>query len=554
MASGKDLPSLRQVLLRLVLLRLFLPLMVLGLTAIVGVSYLGEQNLEIQQYQIAQSMAQIVDHHLDQGGRILDAVARVAENSRTENLSAFMKSTWDAYGYFETLYYLDEGNKVKLLMPSDPRYLGLDMSNLPDFQTGEKKSLIISRPFISIRTGEPTVYLIRPLSHGDRVIGELNLGLFQQEITKITGRSGKDFVFIMDQSGTLLAHSSSDLVKQQTNLSNLEIFHRGLVAGKGSAVYLYDGTRVLGSVTRVERTGWVVVDQVPLSVFFGSYAWILGLILLVSLVIWLTLVWNLRKQLQRYVITPLEQLSRGTNALAVRDFSQANSLSSIPTFFAELNKLATDFQFMSNNLQVREEALHQAKDELELQVEQRTQELVALNKELQQLSSLDGLTGIGNRRYLDQILAQEWQRAIRQETPVALILLDLDFFKDYNDVYGHQAGDDCLKQVAYTLKAALKRSIDVAARYGGEEFVAVLPETDAAGAAFLAEEIRIKIEALGIKHEKSSISKVVTVSSGIAAVVPWQGSLPSVIIAAADQALYNAKREGRNRVKIAESI
>lgn len=382
MANGRDFPSLRQVLWRLVLLRLFLPLLVLGLTAIVGASYFGEQNLEIQQSQIAQSMAQIVEHHLDQGGRILDAIARVAENSGTENLSTFLKSTWEAYGYFDTLYYLDESNTVKLLMPSNPRYLGLDMSKLPDFQqTGERKNLVISRPFISLRTGEPTVYLVRPLSSGGRVVGELNLGLFQQEITNITTRSGKDFVFIMDQSGTLLAHPSSDLVKQQTNLSNLEIFHDSS-DGKTNAVYLYDGIRVLGSAARLERTGWIVVDQIPLSVFWGSYAWTVGLILLASLIIWLILVWNLRKQLQRYVSTPLEQLSQVTNDLTIGDFSQVNSLSSIPTASFELNKLATDFQFMSNSLQERETSLRTLAQELSEADQRKNEFLGVLSHEL----------------------------------------------------------------------------------------------------------------------------------------------------------------------------
>lgn len=382
MEKGKNFPSLRQVFWRLVLIRLFLPLLVLGLTAIVGVSYLGEKNLEIQQSQIAQSMAQIVDHHLDQGGRILDAVARVAENSGMENLSTFLINTWQAYGYFDTLYYLDESNTVKLLMPFNPRYLGLDMSKSPDFQqTGEKESLVISRPFISLRTGEPTVYLVRPLSSGGRVVGELNLGLFQQEITNITTRSGKDFVFIMDQSGTLLAHPSSDLVKQQTNLSNLEIFQDSL-AGKTNAFYLYDGTWVLGSAARLERTGWIVVDQIPLSVFWSSYAWTVGLILLASLIIWLILVWNLRKQLQRYVSTPLERLSQVTNDLTIGDFSQVNSLSSIPTTYFEVNKLATDFQFMSNSLQERETSLRTLAQELSLADQRKNEFLGVLSHEL----------------------------------------------------------------------------------------------------------------------------------------------------------------------------
>lgn len=417
MAKSKDLPSLRQVFLRLVLFRLFLPLLVLGLTAIVGVGYLEEQNLEIQQYQIAHSMAQIVDHHLDQGGRILDAVARVAETSGIESLSFFMESTWEAYGYFETLYYLDEYKKVNLLVPSDPRYLGLDMSNLSDFQQiGEEQSIIISRPFISLRTGEPTVYLVKSLKRGGCVAGELNLGLFQKEIMNINRTSGMDFIFILDQKGTLLAHTSSDLVKQQTNLSNLEIFQRGL-AGKVNAVYMSNGTMVLGSAAQVDRTGWVVVDQVPWSIFWGSYVWILGLILLVALTIWLILVWNLRKQLQRYVGTPLEQLSRETNALTVGDFSQVNSLSSIPTPSAELSKLVDDFQFMSASLQERETALRTIAQELSEADRRKNEFLGVLSHELRNpLASIQSSLALLDRSTPGGEQAKKAKDVIKRQT------------------------------------------------------------------------------------------------------------------------------------------
>lgn len=362
MEKVKTFPSLRKVFLNLVLFRLFIPLMVVGLIAIIGVGYLGERNLVNRQNQVAYSVSQIVDYHLDHGERILDAVARVAETSGVDNLSVFIKSTWEAYGQFDTLYYLDENNKIELMMPSNVRYAGIEMYNIPKFNKNEKKkSIIISRPFISLRTGEPTVYLVRYLSNGGCMVGELNLGLMQKEITKITNRSGRDFVFIMDQNGTLLAHPSLDLVKEQTNLSNLGIFH-SILAGKSNDFYLYEEGLVLGSTVRVVRTGWVVVDQIPLSVFGSSYAWTVGLTFLVAMLIWMTLNWNLRKQLQRNVITPLEQLSRGTNALTVGDFSKVNFLSSIPTAFSELNKLSADFRFMSSNLQARETALQESED------------------------------------------------------------------------------------------------------------------------------------------------------------------------------------------------
>jgi PAS domain S-box-containing protein len=360
--SQKKSPALAQVLQRLVLLRLFLPLVALSVIAIGGVGYLSEQTLLSQQQQKAQFIARIVDRYLDQAARTLDAVARVAEVSPPADLVTFMQGAWEAYGYFDTLYYLDASGKITLLAPPDPRYLGLDMSNLPYFQqTEEKNTLVISRPFISLRTGNPTVYLVRQLAGGGQVIGELSLESLQDEITSGRGAPSQDMIFIMDQSGMLLAHPSSNLVRQQTNQSYLEIFRRGL-SRDATLVYEYAGTMVLGSAARVERAGWVVVDQVPLSVSSGPYAWALGLTLLASLAIWLILVWRLRSQLEQHVAIPLMQLSRGTNALANGDFSQGKALAAIPAAFAELTALAEDFQHMSDALQTRQFALQESKE------------------------------------------------------------------------------------------------------------------------------------------------------------------------------------------------
>ncbi|MBV7276246.1 PAS domain S-box protein [Clostridium sp. PL3] len=339
---------------------MFIPLTIIGIIINIVIGCLGEHNLEDNQSQVTQSMAQIVEYHLDHGGRILEAIARVAETSETKNLSSFMKSTWEAYGYFETIYCLDKNDKITLMMPSDSRYTGLDLSNLPDLKKNSiEKKLIISHPFISLRTGEPTVYLVRPLLDGGTVIGELNLALFQQEIKNISNKSNKNFVFIMDQTGTLLAHPFSDLVKQQSNFSNLGIFKNTLM-GKSTSFYIYNGSSVIGSSTRVKMTGWIVVDQIPLSVFFSSYIFLEVITLLAFIVIGVTLVLSMNKQLKRYVIKPLDYLSKETNALAVGDFIQVNSLSCIPASFVELNKLSEDFKLMSSNLQARETALSES--------------------------------------------------------------------------------------------------------------------------------------------------------------------------------------------------
>lgn len=168
---------------------------------------------------------------------------------------------------------------------------------------------------------------------------------------------------------------------------------------------------------------------------------------------------------------------------------------------------------------------------------------------VRRLSYIDGLTGIANRRFFDEQLTKEWQCSQRNGKPISLILCDIDHFKAYNDEYGHQKGDDCLRRVANGLLNLLKRPCDMVARYGGEEFVVILPETDENGAAVVAENLRAGIEALCLEHSKSLVSKYVTISLGIATLISKPGFLPSTLIEKADEALYEAKKEGRNRIK-----
>ena len=184
-----------------------------------------------------------------------------------------------------------------------------------------------------------------------------------------------------------------------------------------------------------------------------------------------------------------------------------------------------------------------------------TRKLDEANQELRRLSSVDGLTGIANRRQFDDIIAKEWRRSIRLGLPLSLLLLDVDFFKQFNDNYGHQVGDECLKAVARTLAGMLRRPADLAARFGGEEFVVLLPQTDLAGAVNVAETVRQGIEALGITHRHSAAARVITVSIGVCSQRPGKGSAgPEGLIEAADRALYEAKRAGRNRSMCAPDI
>ncbi len=194
------------------------------------------------------------------------------------------------------------------------------------------------------------------------------------------------------------------------------------------------------------------------------------------------------------------------------------------------------------------EIISAANRDLEEKVRLRTLELEAANRKLEDLSSTDALTGLANRRRFDAVWELEWQRALRQGFALAVAMIDVDHFKDYNDHYGHQAGDDCLRRLAQVLAAASQRSGELAARYGGEEFVIVLPGVNAEDAMANAERIRSAVQALNIVNAVDIPAGMLTVSIGVACRVPTAHDSPASLLRAADAALYEAKHQGRNRV------
>ena len=174
-------------------------------------------------------------------------------------------------------------------------------------------------------------------------------------------------------------------------------------------------------------------------------------------------------------------------------------------------------------------------------------ELDTANHELKRLSASDGLTGIPNRRFFDDYLSREWRRARREESVISLLMCDVDFFKRFNDTYGHQAGDDCLRQIARALSDTMDRASDIVARYGGEEFAIILPRTPRAGAQLVAERARLAVEALNLPNSGSP-QAIATVSIGLATMQPNNQNVLRGLIQNADRALYRAKSLGRNIV------
>lgn len=197
----------------------------------------------------------------------------------------------------------------------------------------------------------------------------------------------------------------------------------------------------------------------------------------------------------------------------------------------------------TQSLQTANHYLQQANQTLQLQNRNVTEN----NRKLQQLVHIDGLTQVGNRRCFDERLNQEWLRLRRERHPLSLILFDIDYFKAYNDRYGHPAGDTCLAQIAQTVNRLLKRPGDLLTRYGGEEFAVILPNVDTDGAIYVANCIHTEIARLKIHHESSSVSPYVTVSQGISTSLPSNDVTPEKLLQLADQALYLAKQQGRDQ-------
>ncbi|MGK7910601.1 MAG: diguanylate cyclase [Synechococcus sp.] len=202
-----------------------------------------------------------------------------------------------------------------------------------------------------------------------------------------------------------------------------------------------------------------------------------------------------------------------------------------------------------NDLLLREiEVRTLAQEELE----EANRALDRVNSQLEFLATHDELTRVANRRHFNQVLEKTWHVARRQRSPVSLILCDIDYFKQYNDTYGHIQGDSCLQQVAAVFRKALKRPADLAARYGGEEFAIILPDTDLAGAMTVAQSVQQDIESLAIAHSGSQVAEWVTLSFGVAGIIPETADGARVLIGQADKALYQAKANGRNFITAAE--
>ena len=423
------------------------------------------------------------------------------------------------------------GPNGKIICSTLSNYEGLNLGDRPYFQDALKThQMVLSSYVLSKFNGQPALLAAysAPVAADEPqfvVVAGVSLQWMTQLMSGLRNRPGIT-ASVVDARGTVLAQSdSADLVGKR--ISDETLFKRLSSEDSGSATALaadgsrrvlsfaripdtglsvlisVDETRVLGDVDRDIRNAYLQLALVSLAVLFG--AWMFS---------------------ERLIIRPIRVLTTMATRLGQGDFSSRSDRTSMPPEFA---RLATELNVMASQLGERE------------------RELRASNNQLSVLASLDSLSGLANRRGFDSRLGFEWVRAEHSGHTLALMMIDIDHFKLFNDTYGHLDGDACLRHVGDTLGRIADEVLGFAARYGGEEFGLMIPSITRARAAEIGEIVRRAIEELNVPHRAAPLGYL-TVSVGIAVATPGPDADATMLVEAADAGLYAAKRRGRNVV------
>jgi diguanylate cyclase (GGDEF)-like protein len=413
-----------------------------------------------------------------------------------------------------------------------------------------------------------TAVISIPIQDGDGhvsglLIGYYNLSKFTRMKLPILTKSDIESILIDKQGKVLYVSNLGGTVVGQ-NLSgkslltdsysgDKSLFSFEQMASDGSSLLRYLAT---GSTL---RSGWRIylvrplksIEATMLSEYGMAMAW-LGGALIISICLALAMVSG--------ISAPLESLDQSVREFDIdkpqkRPNPPAIAPQEVRSIFAHLDELDKRIRSTYSTLnkaltlgeKLRVELIHVLSNR-EKEIESRTEELKEANATLERLSREDSLTGLANRRWFAQFLAQAWRSALRDHKAISILIMDIDNFKAYNDTYGHQKGDECLKLVAQTIRRAVGRASDLVSRYGGEEFVVVLGDTPLEGALKIAEHIRDAVDSLKIPHKTSKDHQHVTLSIGVTSTLPTHDTQPETVLISADRAMYNAKREGKNRV------
>ncbi len=536
------------------------------------------ERLSLRLEETATSIAYAVNHHLDKHVSGISSVASAISNSGDFSPQSIERALLLYHAVYEdfltTLATNNAGDIVAATTVMSGSLRAMDTQegfNVADreYYTAAAAS---GRPFVSAPFrgrgigSDPIVAISAPLSDPEGrflgiVEGSMNLRTFEV-IDNERPQIDNVVMAIVDRSGTVIYASERTSLEPLDSIADYEVLKQAAVRPPQRAFeYVHSGSghahKHIG-VYASTSNDWRVIISVPInqvtSAMLADYRVGAVLLLIASAISLL---------LARAIVRRVGQSVRDMNA-AIRSFSvdgageEVHTPANTPREFrpvframrARSEHLQKAYERLTRSTEAGEALQRELRQQValkEVEVAERTVELEEAYEKLKGLSKTDPLTGIPNRREFDLFEARAWRLGMRDKTPVAVILLDIDFFKIYNDSLGHQAGDDCLRDVAQVLVTCANRPLDLVARYGGEEFVAVLGGSGIHDALVVAERMRCAVQDLKIDHPGSSHS-VVTVSVGIASMTPQDGQGSDSVIKAADEALYYAKAAGRNCV------
>ena len=510
------------------------------------------KNIQLQMAQIETDSEQLVLSDPVQTALAHYAGERgaVKAGARAE-MTKILLDSYGSFDYINQKYFLDRerqimdsqvfqqlGRGAQRLAAQAPRLKGRPYWSTLDEWSDQTSIVMLREIYFKGNNGlAGSLFLgIRP-AHFSSIFDDVDLGP-GSSIYVMDGSDGRIIIRNDD-----IARGKADPVAQRPLAQ--QVAH-SMLRGETSGFITFDergdagkpGGKFVAAYTQIARTGWFVVSAIPYNNLLAEAQSARNKIALIGLICFLVSI-MLAYIISRSISMPLEKLvgimkETETGNYATRMTHEGKD---------ELTVLSQKFNQMASQIDHEYERLEE-------RVSERTRDLEEANRKLAELSMTDGLTGIPNRRRFDEVLATELSRAARSGQPLALMMLDVDFFKNYNDHYGHQEGDICLRKVARLLHAQARRASDLVARYGGEEFVMLAADTDADSALGLAETIRQSLVALGLPHVQSPLGKVTT-SIGVVVLVPDEAQTPEMFLRMADKAMYRAKAQGRNQVVLA---
>ncbi|NDV21882.1 diguanylate cyclase [Desulfovibrio sp. JC022] len=399
-------------------------------------------------------------------------------------------------------------------------------------RTQEETGVIISSPFRGRDSGSPIIAMAAAIrDKNGQLIGILATPILLNDPDFLgyaydQHRQFSDVLIISRADEIFVAANNKNMVLKPTPARGVNKLHDKVMDGfngVGTTINAF-GVEDISAISDVSITNWFVVVRTPSKIAFAPLRDRLQANVAIAFLIVFITSSTIFLVLHTYFL-PLENAAREVRIMST------DGLKSLPQKRNdEIGDLIRGFNYLVET------------------VTEKTEDLELVNTKLEKLSQTDGLTKVFNRRYFDKSLEQSWRTHRRSGHPLSLIMLDIDFFKKYNDVYGHLQGDECLKIIAESLNATLKRPTDIFARYGGEEFAAIIAN-DEEGVKQVAETMRRTIENLKLTH-KDSPHEIVTISLGVTTIIPENDTPPEILILQADEALYKSKENGRNRVEV----